>query len=75
MIERLLEQRAAICAVLIENRSDHAVMPTADGFTISEELVSVLNPKEKATELLRGSKYATVSCNVSSTTAAVAQFP
>jgi len=44
MIQRLLEQRVAIYAVLIENRSDYALMPTVDKFTIFEELVSVLNP-------------------------------
>ena len=37
-------------------------MPTADEFTILEELVNILNPIEKATELLSGSKYAIVSC-------------
>jgi len=36
-------------------------MSTTDEFTILEEIVSVLNPIEKATELLSGSKYATVS--------------
>ena len=60
-IERILEQRVAVCAVLIENRSDRTLIPTPDEFTILEELASVLNPK-KATELLSGSKYATVSC-------------
>ena len=39
-------------------------MPTADEFNILEELVSVLSPVKQATELLSGSKYATVSCMV-----------
>ena len=50
-----------VCAVLIENRSDHTLIPIADEFTILEELASILNPIKKATELLSGSKYATVS--------------
>jgi len=62
MFKRLLERRAAVCTVLIKNRSDRALMPTADEFTILEELVNILNPIEKATELLSGSKYAIVSC-------------
>jgi len=37
-------------------------MPTADEFTILEEPVSASNLIEKATELLSGSKYTTVSC-------------
>ena len=51
-----------VWAVLIENRSDRTLIPTPDEFTILEELASVLNPIKKATELLSGSKYATVSC-------------
>jgi len=62
MIERVLEQRVAVCAVLVENRSDRTLLPTADEFNILEELASVLSPIKKATELLSGSKYATVSC-------------
>ena len=30
MIERILEQRVAVCAALTENRSDYSLMPTAD---------------------------------------------
>ena len=69
-----MEQTAAICAVLIENRSDRPLMSTADEFTILEDLVGVLDPTEKSTELLSGSKYASF-LHVSSAMAAVAQFP
>ena len=62
MIERILEQQTAICAVLMENRSDRSLLPSTDDFTVLEELVSVLRPIQQATELLIGSKYATVSC-------------
>ena len=49
-------------------------MSTADEFTILEDLVGVLDPTEKSTELLSGSKYASF-LHVSSAMAAVAQFP
>lgn len=62
MIERILEQQTAICAVLMENRSDRSLLPTSEEFTVLEELASVLKPIQQATELLSGSKYATVSC-------------
>ena len=62
MIERILEQQTAICAVLMENRSDRSLLPSTDDFTVLEELVNVLRPIQQATELLSGSKYATVSC-------------
>jgi len=50
MIERVLEQRVAVCAVLVENRSDRTLLPTADEFNILEELASVLSPIKTATE-------------------------
>ena len=56
MIERILEQIAAICAVLIENRSYRSLIPTAHEFNILKELINVLNPVKQATELLNGSK-------------------
>ena len=74
MIERILEQRLVVCAVLTENRSNRTLILTPDEFTILEELASVLNAIKKATDLLSGSKYASF-LYVSSATAAVAQFP
>ena len=38
IIERILEQQTAICAVLMENRSDRSLLPTSEEFTVLEEL-------------------------------------
>ena len=44
MIERILEHQTAICAVLMENRSNQSLLPTSEEFTVTEELASVLKP-------------------------------
>ena len=46
----------------MENRRDRSLLLSTDDFTVLEELVSVLRSIQQATELLSGSKYATVSC-------------
>lgn len=43
MPQRLMEQQAAIVAVLMEGRVRH-LMPDSDAFTVIEQLVEILSP-------------------------------
>ena len=59
---RLLEQQAAIAAVLIEGDSKHRyLMPDNDEWTLIESLVTVLKPFQKATEMMSTAKYPSLS--------------
>ena len=60
MLERLMEQQAAIAAVLMEGRVRH-LMPEGDDWVLIESLVSILKPFQLATEMMGGSKYPTLS--------------
>ena len=60
MLERLMEQQAAIAAVLVEGRVRH-LMPEGDDWLLIESLVSILKPFQLATEMMGGSKYPTLS--------------
>ena len=60
MLQRLMEQQAAIAAVLMEGRVRH-LMPEADDWTIIELLVDVLKPFQHAMEAMSVVKYTTVS--------------
>lgn len=62
MLDRLLEQQAAIAAVLIEGDSKHRyLMPDNDEWTLIESLVTVLRPFQKATEMMSTAKYPSLS--------------
>ena len=60
MLERLMEQQAAIAAVLMEGRVRH-LMTEGDDWVLIESLVSILKPFQSATEMMGGSKYPTLS--------------
>ena len=60
MLERLVEQQAAMAAVLVEGRVRH-LMPEGDDWILIESLVSILKPFQLATEMMGGSKYPTLS--------------
>ena len=60
MLERVYEQRAPICAALVEeNRME--LLPRDDDFTVVESLLEVLKPFKHITEVMSGEKYTTVS--------------
>ena len=59
-MERLLEQQAAIAAVLIEGKTRHLMLDVAE-WAIIEQLVDVLKPFHQATETMSAEKYPTVS--------------
>ena len=63
MLERVLEQRQALYAVLLENKEKHvrALLPDAGEWGVIEDLISILKPFSDATQVLSGSKYATIS--------------
>lgn len=60
MIERLMEQQAAIAAVLMEGNMRHLI-PESSEWTLIEQLVDILLPFQQATEAMSGVKYPTVS--------------
>lgn len=60
MLERLMEQQAAIAAVLMEGRVRH-LMPKGDDWVLIESLVNILKPFQVATEMMGGSRYPTLS--------------
>jgi len=60
MLERLMEQQAAIATVFVEGRV-RRLMPEGDDWVLIESLVSILNPFQLATEMMEGSKYPTLS--------------
>lgn len=63
MLERVLEQQQALYAVLMENKEKHvrALLPDAGEWGVIEDLISILKPFSDATQVLSGSKYATIS--------------
>ena len=64
MLEPILEQQPAICAVLMENkdRSVQSLFPDSSEWIVIEELVGVLKPFYDTTTFFSGSKYPTFSC-------------
>eukprot|EP00117_Sycon_ciliatum_P011171 scpid87561/ scgid12763/ Zinc finger BED domain-containing protein 1; Putative Ac-like transposable element; dREF homolog len=67
MLERLLELRKHITTVLVDSvktpKADHrALLMKEKRWATAEKLIKVLAPAEKATALLSGQKYLTMSC-------------
>ena len=60
MLERIMEQQAAIAAVLMEGKVRH-LMPDGNDWIVIELLVDVLKPFQHATEVMSAVKYPTVS--------------
>ena len=60
MLQRLMEQQAAIAAVLVDGAVRH-LMPESADWTLIEQLVEILKPFQIATEVMSGDKYPTVS--------------
>ena len=60
MLERLMEQQAAIAAVLMEGKVRH-LMPEGEEWSVIELLVEVLRPFQQATEAMGAVKYPTLS--------------
>ena len=60
MLQRIMEQQAAIAAVLMEGKVRH-LMPDGDEWVIIELLVDILKPFQHATEVMSAVKYPTVS--------------
>ena len=61
MIECILEQQPAICAVLVEDRKNWHKMPSDQEFSCLEAVVSVLKPLACFTDTLSGEKCVTIS--------------
>ena len=64
MLECLLEQQPAICAVSADNkdRSVRSLFPDTHEWIVIEELVGVLKPFHDTTTFFSGSRYPTYSC-------------
>ena len=60
MLERLMEQQAAIAAVLMGGKVRH-LMPEGDERTVIELLVDILKAFHRATEAMGAAKYPTLS--------------
>ena len=60
MLERLMEQQAAIAAVLMDEKV-RRLMPEGEEWTIIEQLVEILTPFQQATEAMGAVKYSTLS--------------
>ena len=60
MLQRIMEQQAAIAAVLIEGKVRH-LMPEGNDWMVIELLVDILKPFQHATEVMSAVKYPTVS--------------
>lgn len=62
MLERLLEQQQAICAVLLESekRDVRLLMPSSEEFAVAQELTEILKTFHFATEVISGEKYPTI---------------
>ena len=62
MLERLLKQQQAICAVLLESekRDVKLLMPSSEEFAVAEELTHILKTFHVATEIVSGEKYPTI---------------
>ena len=63
MLERVVEQQQALCAVLLDSqdRVIRSLLPDGAEWTVIEELLSILKPFAIATTVLSGSSYATIS--------------
>lgn len=63
MLERVVEQQQAVCAVLLDtqDRVIRSLLPDGAEWTVIEELLSILKPFAIATAVLSGSSYATIS--------------
>jgi len=53
------EQQQAVCAALLEDGGDRALMPSSTEFVVIEELVKMLTPCDDATNILSGKAYLT----------------
>ena len=55
MLERVLEQRQALYAVLLENKEKHvrALLPDAGEWGVIKDLISILKPFSDATQVLK----------------------
>lgn len=63
MLERVVEQQQALCAVLLDSQ-DRVIcnlLPDGAEWTVIEELLTILKPFAIATTVLSGSSYATIS--------------
>ena len=60
MLARLMEQQAAIAAVMMEGKVRH-LMPEADEWVVIELLVDILKPFQHATEAMGVVQYPTLS--------------
>ena len=60
MMRCLLEQQAAVCAVVIELKCMD-LLPSGDNFKIVENVIEVLKPFKDITETVSGEQYTTVS--------------
>ena len=60
MLERIMEQQAAIAAVLMEGKVRH-LMPDGNDWIVIELLIDILKPFQHATEVMSAVKYPTVS--------------
>lgn len=61
MIERILEQQQAICAVLAEDRKNWYRMPSDQEISCLEAVVTVLKPLSNFTDALSGESCITIS--------------
>ena len=60
MLKRFLEQQQAICAMLLEDGDNRALMPSTDEISTMEELVKILEHFYQATEIFSGELYPTI---------------
>ena len=62
MLERFLDQQAAVCSVLMgeAERNNRVYLPEGRDCNLIEEMVIVLKPFVQATTLMSGSSYPTV---------------
>ena len=60
MLERLMEQQAAIAAVLMDGKNRH-LLPGSEDWGLIEELVSLLKPFQTATETMSVNKFPSIS--------------
>ena len=61
MMERILEQQQAICAVLSNDRKNWSKMPSDAEFTNIEATVAILGPLSIFTDALSGEKWVNIS--------------
>ena len=60
MVESLMEQQAAITAVLMKGKVRHLMIDSSE-LTLIEQLIDILKPFQHATEAMSGVKYPNVS--------------